>query len=1202
MNSIKRILFCSILSLTFFCKSFGSHLYGGELYYTHISGNTYTVTMVLYGDCGGTPSVFAELYTATPEVQVYNGTSLYRTVFLKVLPGAGTEVTPVCAGSVGSTTCNGGTVPGVRRFAYADTITLNTTSSAWKFHSTGYLSALSQAGRSNSITNISIPGASGSVMSLDATLNNILLPNSNPTFTTIPTPFFCINVAQEYNPGAVDPNLNDSLSYSLVDGIEPSGSTVSYFSGYSASSPIGYATGTFSFNVYSGQLTFTPNLTQKSLVVCKVSEYRGGILVGTSVREMTFIVLSTCSNRSPYGKISDVSGGTAAGNTTVNICKDEPFLTFNINPVDSDGNAISVSVKGLPAGASLAISGSGTTKPTTTFSWNTGGVAGGSYYFFVTYQDDGCPLSSKQTVAYTINITKPTATFKILTKPTCVRKAYVEIKPTGGVSPWTLKVFSDSTLLHTFSSTGLVLYDSLSPGTYRFGLTDSTGCYGESFFTVSPPVLPSFQTITSDSTTCYGSATGSVSVSAKDGLPPYEFSIDGGSFGSSGAFPGVFGGTHIIRIRDANNCIKDTAFVVKEIDSLQLKNKSDKPLCKPYRDGSLKVEASGGLGPYLYAFNDTGSYVSASFYDSLSSGWYNIMVKDANGCEKKFSIYVEDSIVVRSAIVHSDVSCSGGNDGSFTVIPYIGKLPFIFSFDSGAYTSTTVYNSLKAKNYIFWIKDGNGCILDTFVNIREPEKLSIEFLFTPPKCFDGNDGMIKVKGVGGTAFYIFAIDGGALDNTDVYIDLKAGDHKFSIKDKNGCIHDTIVTLLQPDRLNANPTIIRPLCNGDENGIISLNGLGGTSPYLYTVNGGFPGKTNIFSGLKAGVYTVLISDSNGCKADTELVLTQPAKIQGDNYNITHPTCEGYADGAIEMFPKGGTSPFQYSIDGIHFSSNNPILNLKEGTYTVMLQDTNNCIGEVAVTLIGYPKIILDGTNVTIPSCFGLSDGILELFATGGNPPLTYMLQPSNTTISNAVFKNLKSGVFVVTVVDNTNCRKDFSKLVLEPEQLEIKAKLTQNDCTGPDNGKIEANVTGGTKPYNYRWNLDGKSDSMITNLAVGKYILTVQDAQNCTTTLDTDIVYENCCKPGIPNAFSPNNDGRNDQLRILSEGGVSLKEFSIYNRYGQQVFTTTDINQAWDGKFNNKEEGMGVYYYFIRMICGNEKNKEVTFKGDITLIR
>ena len=216
--------------------------------------------------------------------------------------GAGTEVTPVCPLSLDSTTCHGGKIPGVRRFSYSDTITLSP-STSWKFRSTSYLTSSTSAGRSSSITNILSPGSS--LMSLEATLNNNSQPNSSPTYTTIPTPFFCINVNQEYNIGAVDSNTTDSLVYSLVDGLDASttpSSTVTYRTGYSATAPLACATGTFSFSTSSGQLTFKPNLAQVSLVVYRVSEYRGGVLVGTSMREMNFIVLSTCSNRSPYGK------------------------------------------------------------------------------------------------------------------------------------------------------------------------------------------------------------------------------------------------------------------------------------------------------------------------------------------------------------------------------------------------------------------------------------------------------------------------------------------------------------------------------------------------------------------------------------------------------------------------------------------------------------------------------------------------------------------------------------------------------------------------------------------------------------------------------------------------------------------------------------------------------------------------------------
>lgn len=1194
----------SIFFLTCFSeKAFSSHLYGGELFYTHVSGNTYTIKLILYADCSGEPGALADLAHATPGVSIYNGTSLINTVRLSLIAGSEEDVTPVCNAFKGKTSCSpGGTVSGVKRYSYATTITLNTTSKNWRFRTTGVLGT-SSAGRSNSITNIVVP-ALGSLMILEATLNNTVNPNSNPSYTTIPTPFFCINVPQEYNQGAVDPNTKDSLVYTLVAGLEETGGTVTYLPSYSATAPLATVSGSFSFSNNTGQLNFTPNLTQKSLVVSKVSEYSDGVLVGTSMREMTFIVLSTCSTPSADWKISDLSSGLISGHT-VSICKEAaPALSFNIKPsVTSD--TLFADASGLPDGAKLIFSGSGTPTPSGSFYWDISSVVAGTYYFFITYQGNGCPISSKQTVAYTINIVpKPSATVNVITPVTCVRKAVVDIIPAGGSAPWSIDVFSGTSLLHTLKSSSGTIQDSFAVGTYIFNIVNSTGCTGQSQYIVNPPPLVGIFSFKANSPSCNGVSNGSAVIVGSGGLPPFEYSIDSGAFNASGTFTGLSAGKHKIQIRDANFCTRDTIFTLADITEITLASSINKPLCNPYHNGAFGVVASGGMGPYSYAFSTAGVFDSVSSWSELSSGIYIIKVRDALNCIKEFPVTVKDSIILESVIIIKNASCFGNTDGQITLLPYIGKPPFTFAIDSRPYSTTSSFNSLSANNYAIHIKDDMGCVLDTPLAVGQPTALKMSLLLKMPSCFESSDGGIEVKGSGGSGDYTFSVNAGLMSVEPSFTSLKAGVHKVTIRDSKGCSTDTTATLTEPGKLYVKvDSIAMPVCYGGANGFAQITGSGGTPDYRYSYGSGVPSAKNLLTGLAAGRYNLIVTDQNGCKKDTSVIIGQPAQLVFENLNIKRPTCEGYADGSVMPEMSNGTEPYVFGIDNLIFSPDNPIRNLKEGTYTIYARDSNNCQADISVDLVGYPKIALDNIQTSTTSCYGISDGAITLLASGGNSPLRYTLQGRSDTGTIASFKGLKAKTYTISVIDNKNCIKTYDAIVGEPEKLKVITELIHNDCTGSDtSGRITALVQGGTTPYQYSWKGGTFSaDSVLSSLANGFYSLRVRDAHGCTDTFTSEIHYDNCCKPGIPNAFTPNNDGKNDLFHIIATGGA-LKEFSIYNRYGQQVFTTDNINQGWDGRFQNKEAEMGVYYYYVRLICGNLQNREVHFKGDITLVR
>ena len=1197
----------SLLIILSFIASLGTtyatHLYGGEMYYTHITGSRYKVTMVLYGDCSASSSVFNALYTARPVVQVYNGTTLFRTMLLNVEAGAGTEVTPVCPLSLDSTTCKGGSIPGVRRFSYSDTVSLSA-SSSWRFRSTGSLGSTS-SGRSSTISNILSPGSS--IMSMEATLNNSTRQNSNPTFTTIPTPFFCINVNQEYNIGAVDSNTTDSLVYSLVDGLDASttpSSTVTYRTGYSASAPLACATGTFTFSTSTGQLTFKPNLAQVSLVVYRVTEYNGTTIIGTIMREMNFIVLSTCSNRSPMGSISSAVGGTTSGSTVVNSCKNDSLLTFNINPVDSDGNNINVSIAGLPAGATMTVSGNNTTSPSCAFSWNTSSVAPGTYYFYVTYQDNACPLSSKQTVVYSINILpKPSFSINTISLATCTQKAVFDVIPSGTGSPWLLKIFQGTSLVKTHTGLTGTKRDSLDVGTYTFNLTNANGCFTNINFSINPPPSINIQSATVVRPKCYASNDGGINILASGGLSPFQYRINSGSFGSSGLFGALSAGTYTIQIRDANNCIKDTIITIANPDSISLKAFVKKNLCNGTKNGKITIEVIGGTGAFLFEKNSSGILQSSRTFDSLAVGSYLFKAIDSNNCSKTITAVVSDSLRLKTGIATVNVSCFGGNDGVISLSPSIGFSPYTFSISAGPFVPSGIFTSLPASVYTLKIKDSMGCFLDTLASISQPKKLGIKLVLQQPSCNAYSDGIITAIGIDGTAPYTFSIDAKPHSSASLFSGLISKKYSFQVKDAKGCIYDTVITLDQPEPLFITLKAQSPLCNGAATGTILVTANGGTPSYQYAYDASPLQSSPLLENIKAGSYLVKVVDAKGCIKDSSIVITEPTKLMVDKVAIVNPTCENYPDGSILLSALGGIKPYTYALNSINFSTLNFFEKLREAKYVVSVKDSNNCTVDSLISLIGYPKIKLDSTLINPTKCFGTNEGMIELFASGGNPPLRYTFENSTDTTRNALYKNLVSKNYFITVLDTTKCFKTFQVTVPQPQLLKANTSVVHNDCTGIDtNGRITALIEGGTEPYSYRWSFNNSSAVQIGGLSNGLYSLWVKDINGCADSLTSEVYYDNCCTPSIPNIFTPNNDGNNDVFRVLYKGDVMIKEFSIYNRYGQRVFSTNNLNQGWDGTFNGQAEEMGVYYYMLRMVCGNLKNKEIFLKGDITLLR
>lgn len=1271
-------IFFRARALVFFCllllpaqSALANHIYGMDFYYTHVSGNTYTVTANIYGDCKESSGSFAALSSSTPIVYVYNGSTFYTRLALTIQsPIAGVEITPVCPAQINNTKCKGGTIDGIKKFTYTSTITLNTTSANWRFR---FVDSLinAYAGRSASINNIA--NAGNSKIHLEATLNNLLAPNSSPVFTTIPTPFFCVNNSAGYNPGAVDPN-SDSLAYALVPGLVPGG-TVTYNTGYSATAPLAAATGTFSASTTTGQINFTPNLLQQSLVVQKISEYKNGFLVGTSMREMTFVVLS-CSNNAPGGKISNANSGTVDNSgTIIKACKSAGVLTFRINGTDADNDTINASYSGLPSGASFSLTNNITKSPVGSFSWDISNVAVGSYTFYLTYLDNACPLASKQTVAYTVEVlpsptaaitqtpalcfggatgtatlsgiggTSPytyalgsgtfssTSTFTGLsaakhilhvkdnngcvsdtsieiTEPTPVKFGSIQLSPalcnntatgqaivsgTGGTSPYTYAVgtgsFSSATTISGLAATNHILR-----------IKDNNDCLADTTITITAPLPVSFSNILTTDAICHNSATGTVVLTGTGGTSPYTYTVASGTYDTVRTFTGLAAGQHTFSVRDKNNCQKDSIVAVGQASRIKPLVALKRTTCTPLSNGSVTIGATGGTPSYTFAIG-TGNYTAQPTFNSLSRSTYILHVKDKNNCIVDTTITIADSLQLNISNTITDALCFDSSSGSATFTVNGGVSPYSYAVGSGPYMGNATFNGFAAGTYGIRVKDNIGCTANSTFIVNEPAPLIPLLALTMPACKGNNNGIISVNAMGGTPAYQQALNNGTFSPAGTITGLATGVYTVSIKDNNGCRADTTVILKEPDVLTLKVFPKNPPCFGQPGGSVQVQGFGGSVPYTYSADSRpFTSFSNI-TGLAAGSRRITIRDIKNCLADTTITLTEPLKMEITGLTIIDPTCEGFADGSVTISGKGGVSPYMYAANNSPFGTANELKGLKEGSNIVSLADANDCIIDTTVILTGLQHIIYNDIVVKPVSCFGSTDGIISITARGGVNPLTYKLGNGNAAVS-PEFTGLKPGNYTFTITDAAGCIKDSVATITSPEKIELETSARPNDCEGVDNGgSIEVIAKGGTPEYSYAWSTEPvHNGNILSGMANGTYRVTVSDANNCIDSAIATIKYDNCCLLFIPDAFTPNNDGLNDFARIRVKGEFQLRNFSIYNRFGERVFETNNMDGGWDGNYNSTMQDIGTYNYYVRGICGNAGKEEVMYKGTILLIR
>lgn len=1101
---LRHVLFIIGLMLILPYSSRASHIYGADFFYTHVSGNTYKITMIIYGDCKST--IFNTLSSATPGVDIYNNTTFVTSLSLSIQnPTAGIEVTPVCPSQINNTQCSNqnNAIPGIKKFVYSGNVTLNTTSTNWRFVYNNFLTSSTSAGRSNQLTNIQISSTNPnlSAMILEATLNNSVGPNSSPTYTTIPTPFFCINKSASYNPGTVDPN-NDSLSNSLVPGMTPSG-TVTYLTGYSATAPLAASTGSFSFNTQTGQLNFTPNLVQQSLVVNKVSEYKNGVLVGTSMREMTFVVLNNCSNNPPGGKITNNNTGKVdTSGTSINVCQSAGQVTFNINATDLDTDVINVVVSGLPAGATFNISSNNSIAPTGVFSWNVSSIPVGAYNFFITYTDQGCPLASKQTIAYTINVLpKPAVALAITVPATCVKKAIFTMTPSVSPSPWRLQVLQGSTQVHNFTNVTGVQTDSLSPGTYTIRVTNADTCFKDTTLVIAPPP-PVGINLTLTPPKCHNDTNGVVVVNGTGGASPYTYAIGSGAFGSANTFNSQGSGLQTFKVRDSNYCVKDTLIMIPNPPKVGADVIINKPPCNYYNSGEITITGKNTVAPYTYAFG-AGSFSTVNVFSGLFSGSYSITVKDSNSCILDTLVVLPDSVKVNATALLTHILCNSDSTGAITLNASGATAPYRYQLvGSGPLSPVNTFTGLPAATHNFHIEDTNKCYLDTAITLTQPARIDGNISVANVLCFEDTTGSITIQGNGGVPPYTYALGAGAYSSATVFSPFKAGSYIMHIKDVNNCIRDTAITITEPTELKFDSVMVTKLkCYGVPGGEVILKGIGGVSPYMYAINTSVFSTSRTFNGLSATTYNFYVRDSNNCITDTAITIAQPPRIV-PAAAIKRSSCTPLNDGRITMSATGGVPGYRYALGSGVFSTNPVFSPLAAGSYLLRVRDSNNCIVD---TFMAVNDSLVVKANITVSDarCYDSSSGIIITLGSGGVAPYTYALN-TGTYTGLGTFGGLKANTYTVRIKDDIGCKKDTNVTVVQPTPVIPSVQITNPTCNGYTNGLISVMATGGTPGYAYTVNNGAfTSISNFGALKAGSHVVSVMDINNCRR--DTTVV-------------------------------------------------------------------------------------------------
>ncbi len=512
----------------------------------------------------------------------------------------------------------------------------------------------------------------------------------------------------------------------------------------------------------------------------------------------------------------------------------------------------------------------------------------------------------------------------------------------------------------------------------------------------------------------------------------------------------------------------------------------------------------------------------------------------------------------------------------------------VFS-NTGIYTVTLITNSACAAS-------------DTFTKVIALPTLSV--IKNNITCNGANNGSITATATNITGAPIYGLNPGAITNgTGNFTSLSPGAYTVGVTDANNCAASTVLVITQPNAITATilPTSSNTICIAGTGSITAIAS-GGSGALNYTLNpGNSTNTTGIFTGLSAATFTIVVTDANGCTTATTHAISGGSSININSITYSPINCNGQTT-TVNVI---GTGPItNYNLQAGNLNNSTGIYNfIAAGNYTITIADASGCTKSSTVNIQQPPALNFVLCSPTNPICSYDGNGKVDYIAFGGVGAITYNLMPNNIAGVGNVYNNLSTGSYTITATDALGCSTAsiFAITYLSP-LININLAATNIGCVGVNNdGSIATTITGGAAPFTYIWNtIPPSNTASLTNLFAGKYAVLVTDGNGCINADSAIIEAATCCESiYFPNAFSPNNDGINDVFAIKTFINFELQEFSIFNRYGQKVWTTANYKNGWDGSYKNATCDMGNYYYYFKYKCLQD-GKNYIKQGDVFL--
>jgi gliding motility-associated-like protein len=561
---------------------------------------------------------------------------------------------------------------------------------------------------------------------------------------------------------------------------------------------------------------------------------------------------------------------------------------------------------------------------------------------------------------------------------------------------------------------------------------------------------------------------------------------------------------------DSNNC-SDTStqnFVIYDtpVISSNIVNVS----CYGFSDGIINTIISGGTAPFT---ENWGGYNPLT----LNAGSYSYMLTDDNNCTANDTINVYEPPEYLTNVISNNIDCNGNNNGSALINIQITSYPSSYGNISelaycNSFPGANTFSNIKDVQLIgdnYNINNNTAGLCDSYedytsqyADLTQGQSYSVVVSLSDCNGYNFPSG--------GYVYIDWNVDGDFLDPGE-----EIGSIPFGDSIVNAAV---VIPFTVPNSLSYGPTRLRVMSqfsslssitsmSSCDQGVYSPSTTtysepwyGATEDYSLTI---YPDTTNqtflwstletndSINNLNAGIYTVITS-SNGCSYTDSIEITEPPVLSVSTI-ITNVSCNGGNNGSITFNINGGTMNYEINIDGVNqnlaagLTSFTTPSNLSAGSYPYTISDANGCLFiDTAYVLESIAISLVE--NTTSVSCFGGSNGSIDLSISGGTGSFNFTWSTADTTED---ISNLSIGTYTYTITDSLNCIFSDTVSITEPSPINVSISINNVSCANGNDGIAILNISGGVFPYTENW---GLSSSL--NLEAGNHTFIVTDDNGC----------------------------------------------------------------------------------------------------------